>query len=394
MRFFSAPKQEEQLIAMFGIGSGSVGGALVKFTQDRKGEWHPHIIEQARTPISFQREVDFDTFFKDMITALTATAQKIYDAKKGAPSRIFCTLASPWYVSETRLIHLEKQAPFTFTQKMMDEMISTELKNINEKYQKRYGNLNVAPRLIESKILHNTLNGYKIQNPIGKKAKTLDMNLFVSVSPKICTDKIEESLKKVFHNTPVSYSSFILSLFLVARDRYISADSFLVIDINGEVSDIGIVENDILTSTISLPLGKNHIIRKIAETLNKSESDARTMFSMMIANTLEKSVGEKLAPILLSVKEEWSALFRNAIFSLPKTTVLPNLIFLVSDTDVASWFGAILKEEEYNKYKAVNKNFTVITIDGPQLIDLCKIDDGDCDQFLMVEAIALAKMLS
>ena len=63
MGLFSSKK--EKLVAIFDIGSGSVGGMLVSIPKD--GKSLPTIIKSTRTDIVTRKELDYNLFLKDMM---------------------------------------------------------------------------------------------------------------------------------------------------------------------------------------------------------------------------------------------------------------------------------------------------------------------------------------
>lgn len=391
--FTSKEKKTEQLIALFAIGSGSVGGALINFTRDNDNNWVPHIVAQDRTFVPFQNEFSFNTFFANMQVALKGTAEKILHKKQGAPDSIFCTMTSPWCVSETRKINFSKKDDFTITPDLMNEIINSELSNILGFYEDKYKGMNASPYLLESKVLHTTLNGYDVGSPLGMKAKNIKVNLFASICPDSSILDIKDTLNSVFHDREIRFGSFILSMLIVAREKLIEESSYFMIDVNAELTDVGIVNNGILVATISFPMGKNYIIRSIVKELNKTESEARSLFAMMISGTISQGEKLKLEPILLSVKNDWIKFFKSSLDSLPQTISTSSNIFLVADLDSATWFESFLKDKSYTQQVLNQKYFNVITMSGQKLLDVCKVSDGTCDQFLMMEAIALARML-
>jgi hypothetical protein len=393
MGFFTTKKSNERLIALFGIGSGSVGGALIHLTKDEKGEWAPHIIAQERTFSTFQSELNFDSFFSNMQTALRSTVEKIYNQKKGAPDSVFCTMTSPWYLSETRKINFKKTVPFTVTQKMMNDIINIELTSIMRAYEEKYKDMNALPYLVESKVLHTTLNGYDVVNPLQMKAKSININLFVSIAPDTSINSIKDEISQFFHDTPIYFGSFVLLMLIIARERVADQSSYFLIDINAELTDVGVVTNGILVATISFPIGKNYIIRAISHNLNKAETDARTMFSMLANGTISNEEKLKLDPIMESIRSDWSRAFKDSLDLLPQTISLSSNIFLVADSDASIWFSNLLNDKAYTQKVLSQKYFNVNVIEGQKLLDVCKVSDGPCDQFLMIEAIALARLL-
>ncbi|MDQ5971486.1 MAG: hypothetical protein QG566_432 [Patescibacteria group bacterium] len=393
MGLFGTNEKNEQTIALFGIGSGSVGGALIRFNKNALGDWDPHIVAQERTYIPFQQELNFDNFFANMQTALKSTAKKIYDKKLGAPDSIFCTMTSPWYVSETRKINFKKDTSFTITPKVMNDIINVELSTILKSYEEKYKDMNAMPYLLESKVLHTTLNGYDVLNPLGMKAKSININLFLSICPDSSVINIKDTLNEVFHNNNITFGSFILLMLIIARERLANQASYFLIDINAELTDVGIVTNGVLVATISFPMGKNYIIRQLAKELNKDEQEARSLFSLTASNTISSEEKIKIEPVLTRVRDEWTKLFKDSLALLPQTISLSSNIFLVSDNDASIWFASFLKDKDYTQKLLNQKYFDVTVVEGQKLLDICKVSDGNCDQFLMIEAIALARML-
>ena len=98
------PKMEkEDLILLFDISSSSVGGAFLKISKSGV----PRIVFTVREPIVFKEQINVDQFLSLTIKALEVVTNKAYIADL-APSKIFCNLSSPWYISQTRIINYAK----------------------------------------------------------------------------------------------------------------------------------------------------------------------------------------------------------------------------------------------------------------------------------------------
>src|ERR1035437_8456216 len=113
MDFLFSSKKKDKIIALFDIGSGSVGGAIVRIPIDGKGV--PTILKSVTNEIKFHKRLKAKNFMKDMISALDLTVNALYNKKVGVPDQIVCVLASPWYLSETRVIKMKREKPFIFT---------------------------------------------------------------------------------------------------------------------------------------------------------------------------------------------------------------------------------------------------------------------------------------
>ena len=391
MGFLFTSKKKEKLVAIFDIGSGSVGGALVSIPLDKKSL--PTIIKSIRADIVTRKEVDFNLFLKDMILSLNFASKSLYESRLGAPEEIICVLASPWYTSETRLIKMSKESPFTFNKKVVDGLLAKEFSSLKILYKNKYGEVESKPEIIEHPIIGVLLDGHHVDEPLGKKTNSIEINMIVSLTPKICLDKIKDTISKSFHSAPIYFSSFIIASYIAVRDKYVHQDSYLLLDIGGEVTDIGIVTNGILNDSISFPYGKKTLFRDICNKLKIEQRDAYEIFSLLNKTTLSDKEKEKLKPVLESVKKSWGNLFRESINSLSHISKLPNVIFLTIDADIKDWFVKIINNDEYIESMVPDKNFILITLDGGEFLNMCNVKNGTCDPFLMIESINVMRKM-
>ncbi len=391
MGLFSSKK--EKIVAIFDIGSGSVGGALVSVPFDDKNL--PTIIKSTRTDIVTRKEVDFELFLKDMILALGFASKALYHSKLGAPDEIICVLASPWYVSETRMIKMTKEHSFTFTKSIVNELLEKEVSALDALYKNKYENVEGTSEIIEHPILGISLNGYQVDDPLGKRTRSVEMNMVISLSPKICLDKIKETIEKTFHhNDNITFSSFMMDSYIAVRDRYMSHESYLLLDIGGEITDIAVVSKGILKDSLSFPYGKKSLLRDISNKLKIELRDAKEIFSLYNGGVISEKESARLEPVLNSIKESWMASFRECISALPKTLSLPNAMFITIDGDIKDWFIKIIKDEEFVQSTLLNKKFAIIPLDGPVFLNMCDVRNSGCDSFLMIEAISARRKMN
>ncbi len=388
---FIFSSKKEKLVAIFDIGSGSVGGALVKIPNNKNSL--PSIITSARTDIVNRKDVDFTLFLNDMILALGFTVRSLLQSKLGAPDEVHCVLASPWYLSETRMIRMNKEHSFVFSNKTVDELLKKEIENLTNNYKNKYGNVDSTPLVIEHPIVSVSLNGYHIDDPIGKKTRSVEMNMIISLSPKICIDKISEAISKVFHHITISFSSFMVSSYIAVREKYITNDSYLLIDIGGEVTDIGIIYKGILKESLSFPFGKKTLFREISKKLKVELRDSYEKFNLYNKGVLVDKEKDKFAPILESIGNSWGQSFGDCLNNLPRILTLPGTVFLTIDDDIKEWFVKVIKDEDHIKSMTVNNTFNIISLDGPEFLHICDIKSGACDPFLMIEAINVMKKI-
>jgi hypothetical protein len=392
MGLFFDSKQRDRTIAIFDIGSGSIGGSFVRIPADKNKI--PIILKTVRTDIKDRKSFDFSMFLKDMVSTLSTTANSLYHQKAGVPEEIFCVMASPWYLSETRVIKLSREKPFTFTRRLAGELIQKEVASLTDTYKSKYGNLDSAPELIEQHTMSVSLNGYAIDDPLGKKCTFFEMNMVISLVPKLCLDKMKEALSKTFHGTKVQFSSFTLASYLAVRDKYIIPDSYLLLDVSGEVTDVGIVTKGVLKSVLSFPFGKKTFFKFMCTKLEIELRDAEELFRLYSDNNLHSELKEKVEPLFKSIENSWGEAFKQCISTLPRTLILPDTVFLTADNDIKKWFAEVLRKEDYVKSSGSDSKCTVITLDGPEFLNACGVDGSMCDPFMMIEAIAIMRKIN
>jgi len=392
MSFLFSSSKKEKVVAIFDVGSGSVGGALTRIPTDKTKV--PTILKSFRTEVAYHEELDFDIFLKDMLKALSSTAEKLYQSKICAPDEILCVLASPWYLSETRTIKMTKDKPFVFTSKLADDMLDRELASIRNLYKEKYSNTKSEPEIIEQQVMGVSLNGYLVDQPLGMHSRSAEMNMAISMSPKSALDAIREILSQTFHHIPITFSSFVLSSYIAVRDRYVVPDSYLLLDIGGEITDVAIITKGVLKASISFPFGRQTFFKYMCTKLDIELRDAEELFKLYSANTLSESKREKVEPLFKSIENSWGEEFRRAISSLPHTLTLPSTIFLTANLDIRDWFVDVIRNEPFIQSMVADHKATVVVLEGPEFLTMCSVKDGTCDPFLMIEAIAYMRKLN
>ena len=238
-----------------------------------------------------------------------------------------------------------------------------------------------------------SLNGYPIEDPIGKRSRSVEMHMAISLSPKLCLEKIRKILSNTFHHIPVSFASFSICSYLAVRERYVTPDSYLLLDIGGEVTDVAIITKGILKASLSFPFGKRTFFKYICTKLDIELRDAVELFNLFSTNTLAERRRKKVEPLFKSIENSWGEAFRQCIGTLPHTLTLPGTIFVTADQDIRNWFVEVVRNEPYIQSMVTEHKCTVITLEGPEFLSMCSIKDGTCDPFLMVEAIGIMRKM-
>jgi hypothetical protein len=390
MAMSSLFKKKEKLALVFDIGSSSVGGAL--FYMQSSGV--PKIIFSIREPIILEEKISPERFSFLTIRSLKIVADKIATKGLGAPYKIFCVLSSPWFISQTRTIKLEKNTPFVFTSKLADSLTEKEVSLFEEEHINKYKDIGSPVRPIEFKNMKTVLNGYPTASPLNQKARELEMMIFLSMSGEQILQKIEDVTAKYFHTKEVKFSSFQMTAFAVARDMFVHQDNFLLVDIGGEVTDISMIKKDVLCESMSFPMGRNFLIRGVASGMGCSLDEAKSLLSLYKDGHAAQSTEKTLGPILDKLKGEWLRKFQESLASISTDISIPATIFITVDPGLTGFFSETIKTEQFSQYTLTESKFRVIFLGTEALHGITLFEENTArDAFLIIESIYINRFL-
>lgn len=387
---FSKLGSEGELVALFDIGSSSVGGALFYLRKSSP----PHIVFSIREPIALDKKFDFDKFFSSTLKALDGVAEKLARSGKGNPKKFFCAVSSPWYGSQTRVVRFEKDTPFVFTAAMADELTQKEAASFHQEHASVYAMSGGKVLPIELKNMKTMLNGYPTSSPLNQKAREVEMTIFLSMSSENFLKKIQNVVIKHFHRDEVKFASFAFISFAVARQMFPEKDAFLLVDIGGELTDLSLIKHDVISASVSFPKGLNFMTREIANTLKCSFEEARSLLSIYQSGHASAPMEKKLESLIEKLKREWLDGFQQSLASLSHDISLPPVIFVTVEREFGEFFSDIIKTEQFSQYTLTESKFEVVFLGTPELHGEAVLDRAlQQDPFVILESIYISRFL-
>ena len=388
MNLFSALKKTiaSERVLILHVGSASVIGAFVE-----EGSSMSKVVATVTTDIPVIADLTPAVFEREMEKALTTTLSGLSALRLPAPDRTQVYFSSPWYASQVRTAKMSRPTPFVATQSLLDDMIARELKAFTAEEMQASYNAGEPLSPIESQIVQVKLNGYPTAEPFGISARELELSLYVSVAPERTVKKVEEIIHHQFQS-PVKFGSFLSASFLVTRDHFPHEDGYLLIDIGGEITDVSLVREGALIQSVSFPLGRNFILRKLSAGLNRSMAEALSICTLYSEDKIGDPVKAQCTEILKSAKDQWLDAFQKTIFSVSNELSIPNTILLSVGTDIALWFIETISREEFHQHSLTGKEFKVVVLDAQLFRDsLSYAEAVPRNPCIIIETIASAK---
>jgi cell division ATPase FtsA len=380
MGFFSKTKKSE-FVALFDIGSGSVGGAMLLVSKNKK----PVVISSMRKTFKLKSEIDSSVLMKDMLVTLNDVAKSIQKESGMVPDNVYSVLSSPWASASLRTIKRKRDEDFTFTQKYAKEIIEEDVAKFKKDNLK-------FDQIIDRRVVNVLLNGYPIDSPHGKRVKSAEIHLFLSMSSSGIIEKIEDVIMSTYHRN-VKFTSQMFSDFIVVRDIFDRVNDFIIIDVDEEVTEVSVMRDDYLVGTASMPFGKNTIIRKLASSMKKDIHETKSLFSLFKDGQLHEIHAREMTHAIQLLNREWISGMKSIFRGLFSDALIPHTIFLVSEGASKKWFSNLLDKSFFPEFTTTEDSFNVILGDNRILHDFCDFSsNAQNDSSLTMQSIFINKI--
>jgi len=357
--------KREEISLLIDIGNGSIAGALASFSENGK----PKILFNTRKAFDITDTQSNAKLVENTYTLLNDILKEIMKDKVIKSSKIsdaLISFSSPWFVLETKNIHISNDKPFIITKIFIEDVKNKQEALFKKKFEgsteKSFQSHSV--KVLDKAIISSKLNGYTLKNNIGKKTKIFDASICLSAVSKIVANKVLSIISKQtgIDQDGIVMNSFPLISYTVVRDFFITDNNYLIMDITGETTDITMVIDGVLVKNISFPLGRNFIIRQIAKRLNVSAEISESMFHLYTLDKVNDEDKNIIYEVLGSVENEWSISFGDALSDLSPNMVLPSKVFLTADDDVAPFYSDCMRLPKTDTTVIFRKNVNIIHI--------------------------------
>ncbi|MEK7134690.1 MAG: hypothetical protein AAB819_03135 [Patescibacteria group bacterium] len=388
-------KEKKELALIIDIGSASVGAAIAVLSREGK----PTIFTTIREDMVFQEDLDiarFRTSMRDALAKALRTLERLLPdvlKKTGGspPSRVYVTFSSPWHASETRTISSVQDKPFRMTEEILNRIVRREVNSFTR--TELAARLGEDPSIIEEHVMRIALNGYETREPFGKEAKTLDVGLFLGVISRAILDDVTNETRRVFSAENKSFHSFPFVAFAVVRDFLGAPEKFLIVDVGGEVTDVSVVSDHILSETTTFPVGKRTLLRALSRAFSTTPDEALSLVRLSSEKRLSETTEGRIGKSLSDVGSVWVSAFEKALSGITTRTAIPSSLFISADDDLLPYFEALVKRESFAQYTVTDEMFSVFPLSSAALSGMCQFDrTSGRDPFLIMETAFANKM--
>ncbi|MBP6856491.1 MAG: hypothetical protein KBC42_00835 [Candidatus Pacebacteria bacterium] len=392
MGLFSHSRKEPHIALLIDIGSGSVGASLISYSYTKDGTLEkPVVLYALRKSFTLTASASYDQLITLMRKNLREILGTIHDVKLGIPDKVYTVLSAPWYTSQTRTIVYNKKPAFVVSEKLVNDLVKKEIDFFKETVA---AEIEGEAYIIENTIQSLTLNGYSLTDPIGKKAEELKISLFLSLSPRQVIDVIHEEVEQIYRLKKIQFSSGGACCFVSLRDVFPNEESFIVVSVGSEVTDVVLVRNHTLATAFTFPKGSHSVYRTISESLSIDLQDAKTRALLCENGHASAEMIRTVSPLLLKARSEWVDMFSKSLSMYVNDLSIPHTVFVLAPNDLGCWYRDSIVNESFHQYTLTEKDFNVILVGSETLHEYITQKDGVTqDSFMSLQSLFIRRYL-
>lgn len=386
-------KQPTIPVAVFDISSASVGGAhafVRKYAPEDTQK--VSLISQFRQNSDFHEDINTERFISETTKNLKTVAQKLFSENKIHPKYIQIVLASPWYNSQTRNISYKKSTEFVCNENLINDLVSKEIEHILVHEKEKFGNLGTNYTIVEKQISSIRLNGYAIEKPYGKSARSVELSLTITIAPKAIIEAFKTAIESVYAIKKIGITTSPYTTFIAMRENSSIDNSCVLVDIGEEITDVAFVKDDVFLYQHSFPIGTNALPRSVSKKGNFSISEVKSILEAYRLDTLnlknKKSIEQGISVFIKDWEKEIEKIVDTDYFGF----ILPKSWFVVVDPKFEFLIKNSLSNNNFIKHKTITiPNIDVVTQD--ELYSISKPIDIELDVPITLALLFVEKIL-
>jgi hypothetical protein len=363
MHLFGDKTAKPMYGALVDIGSDSVGIGIVSYEENAAPVLvYAHrislrILKNKPSRAEHIRRVCEGFFSASLILAQEGIPVLQKHSSRARISKLYITCSSPWSYTIVENVEYKNEETFRVTPAIIKDLVETAEEEIftklREVIQVQKDDFDVVERITTD----ISVNDYSIRNYLNKKGNLLSLTHIAGLVPNEIIKSIYEVQDKLFPDTELRVHTSMLAMFCVARDVFPNTPSFCIIDVTGEATEFGFVENAIFAENTYIPYGSHTIIRDVMESTGKPAAD-------IVSNLRAYEEGSGLAPAEFTDEiTSYEAQVVQALEQVMQKRILPNHLVITTHNHHQRFFADLIAKA-YKKVTGRNPSQLSLKLDA------------------------------
>jgi len=261
------------------------------------------ILATSREPIIFQEKFSPARHLSSVKKSIHSGIQDLVRSHPITHKKILVTLSPLLSIGRSSKTLVEPKEGLV-TQEILDDALKSS--------QSEFLHSQGRGVILDSVILETELNGYPVQDVVGKESHNIKIHSYTSLTDKDIYNTITESISEQLHTTDISMHSFTYAAWRSIKS-FINVFDFIYIEFCGELTEIMLIRDGLIRKTSSVPFGKNQLLRALSSKLGLSPlaalSRARLHYDDLHSHEIKTSIGT----ILQALEKDWQGLMSSEI---------------------------------------------------------------------------------
>jgi hypothetical protein len=272
-----------------------------------------------RKIILLDNSQDPQRYTKQCISELSAllksSARELHALSNGAIDRTVIALYAPWFTSNiTAIAHKESVV-------ISEKFLASQLKSI-----KTPGQL----VNLEKKVIRILTNGYSVTELSESKFSNISLDVYSSYISKRIYDLLSDTVRRALPACErIAYITSPILMFNQVKSLLVHEDNISFIYVGGEITEIGVIEDDSLSYFATLPIGKHDFLREVQGDIKTYDYDLLYQKEVQIKQKAHQARFEKL-------QKQWADSVTASFMAYKKD--IPSKLLIISDSKTKDFF--------------------------------------------------------
>ncbi len=249
----------------------------------------------------------------------------------------------------------------------------------------RKGRADLEVAIINSAVTNVEVDGFPATEPTGFKGEKVELSFFNAFAPQKRLLTLENILRSARLNVQAITSGMYAVLLALLKEKDIDDFSGLFIDIGSQKTDIGVVFENAIVSSRTLPVGGDDFTEAVAEKKSISFEDAERRKISFSEEELEDS---EVRLALSKAADIWSEALKISLSEIKSVEALPSDIYLFGGGAELPILSEQLAASSWGDSLPVHGKVDVRVLD-PGDFDFCTDETGELVSSAWVLPLAL-----
>ncbi|MFC1595012.1 hypothetical protein ACFL3E_01130 [Patescibacteria group bacterium] len=290
--------------AVLAIDMGTASTSAVLFVYEDKNKVDIIKVLRRRHKHSISR--DSHQFQK---SALNEASELLKDVEKSfrdyLPKEIRIGVAAPFYLAKTVSIHQERDE----NKAIEDKELEVIARNGEQETKKAILGQNLE--VFETNFLQTQLNGYDVNNIIGRKSRDITATIRYAALQKEFLEDLNKRFSYIFPSAKIHFFTFPVLYLSMLKQIIKDKKTALIIDLGGETTEVSLIKNNVIEKVFSIPFGILTLASRMQDMSGIDIDTATALLKSYASGTLSEKESIRIKEIIMSESSKWQSAFKN-----------------------------------------------------------------------------------